>query len=86
MTYPLKHNYPKDRVSNQSNVFSTGVDKCMLFVRLRGKLISFKREKLFTYISRFLQGTLCHKIPSYPHMMKCKLLMSWHFVLECSGM
>jgi len=41
MTCLLKHYYPKDRVSNHFNVFSTGVDKCKLFVPLRGKLISF---------------------------------------------
>ena len=55
MTYLLKHNYPKDRVSNQFNVFSTAVDKCMLFVPLGRKFISFKREKLFaTDISRLI--------------------------------
>jgi hypothetical protein len=55
MTYLLKHNYPRDRVSTQFNVFSTGVDKYMLFVPLRGKLIPFKREKLFAInISRLI--------------------------------
>jgi len=38
MTYLLKRSYPKDRVSNQFNVFAAEVDKCMLFVPLTLRL------------------------------------------------